>query len=215
LNSVLERYFVVLFPLLFAALWLLTTTFLAALSGWFRLMASFPDPDEEALLRMAKQSGSMGLGVSMNGILTLSVRPSGIRVGIMRVFGPFSRDFFVPRQDLNVTRKFLFSTSRETSIWQSRNRIADIPAYVANQLARTAMRRWPETGPFPVETHRDTLRRLLIEWGLISSTAGLFFTLVPLLVAPAQYRPSIAFAILLPTVFFGVVTGGRYFRERN
>jgi hypothetical protein len=59
----------------------------------------------EPMLRVRWQSGSMGLGVSMSGILTLGVCPSGLRVGIMRVFGPFCRDFFVLWEDIRITRR--------------------------------------------------------------------------------------------------------------
>ncbi|WP_095081571.1 hypothetical protein [Mesorhizobium sophorae] len=101
MNSLFEQNFAVFFPLF----WLAITTFLAVLSGWFRLMAKFPNQSEEQLLRIRGQSGSMGLGVSMQGILALSVCPSGLRVGIMRVFGPFCRDFLVPWEAIRVTRK--------------------------------------------------------------------------------------------------------------
>jgi hypothetical protein len=96
LNSLIEQNFAVFFSLFFAGLWLTVTTLLAVLSGWFRLMARFPDQAMEPLLRIRGQSGSMGLGVGMRGILTLRVCDSGLRVGMTRIFGPFCRDFFVP-----------------------------------------------------------------------------------------------------------------------
>jgi hypothetical protein len=82
LNSLIEQNFAVVFPLFFAALWLTVTTVLAVLSGWFRLMARFPNQTVEPLLRIRGQSGSMGLGVSMRGILTLS----GVNSTIFRCF---------------------------------------------------------------------------------------------------------------------------------
>jgi hypothetical protein len=77
------------------------------------------------------------------------------------------------------------------------------------------MGRWPETGPFPEEKHRDTLWRLLAQWAAITCIAALFFTLVPLAVAPAGARPPIVVAILFPAIVFGVVTIVRYVRENN
>src|SRR5215469_8569392 len=65
MNSLIEQNLAVFFPLFFAALWLTVTTVLAVLSGWFRLMARFPNQSAEPLLRVRGQSGSMGLGVSM------------------------------------------------------------------------------------------------------------------------------------------------------
>ncbi len=85
-------YFLIFFPLL----WFAVTMLLSFLSGWFGLMERFPDRTENPLLTLTGQSGSLGK-VSMSRILTLSVCPAGLRIGIMRIFGPFSRDFLVPR----------------------------------------------------------------------------------------------------------------------
>ena len=41
----------------------------------------------------------------MQGILKIGVCPSGLRIGIMRAFGPFSRNFFVPWEEIKVERK--------------------------------------------------------------------------------------------------------------
>jgi hypothetical protein len=216
LHSLIEQNFAVFFPLFFASLWLTVTTVLAALSGWFRLMARFPNQTEEPLLRIRGQSGSMGLGVSMRGILALSACPSGLRVGIMRVFGPFCRDFFVPWQAISVTRKnALFWPVAKLQFGYPAIGSLTIPARVANRLARAAMGRWPETGPFPEEKHRNTLRRLLTQWAAITCVAALFLTLAPFAVAPTGARPPIVVAILLPAIVFGVVTIVRYIREKN
>lgn len=90
-----------------------------------------------------------------------------------------------------------------------------IPAHIANRLARAAIGRWPESGPFPEERHRDTRWRLLTQWAVVTCAAALFFTLVPLFIAPAGVRPPIIVAILFPAIAFGVVALVRFFRERN
>jgi hypothetical protein len=216
LNSLIEQNFAFFFPLFFASIWLTVSTILAVLSGWFRLMTKFPNRTVEPLLRVRGQSGSMGLGVHMRGILALSVCPSGLRVGIMRVFGPFCRDFFVPWEDISITRKnVLLCPVAKLQFGSPAIGSLTIPARVANRLARAAMGRWPETGPFPEETHRDTLRRLLIQWALITCAAALFFTLVPLAVAPPGGRPPIVVAILFPAIVVGVASIVRYVREKN
>ena len=216
LNSLIEQNFAVFFPLFFAALWLTVTTVLAVLSGWFRLMARFPNQTMEPILRVRGQSGSMGLGVSMQRILTLSVCPTGLRVGMMRVFGPFCRDFFVPWEAISITRKkLLLWPVAKLQFGSPGVGSLTIPAHVANRLAHAAMGRWPETGPFPEEKHRDTLRRLLIQWAAITCVAALFFTLAPLAAAPTGSRPPIVVAILFPAIVFGVVTIVRYVREKN
>ena len=204
------------FPLFFVALWLTVTTILALLSGWFRLMVRFPNQITEPLLRVRGQSGSMGLGVAMRGILTLTVCASGLRVGIMRVFGPFCRDFFVPWEAISITRKnLLLWPAAKLQFGSPGIGSLTIPAYVANRLARAAMGRWPEAGPFPEEKHRDTLRRLLTQWAGITCVAALFFTLAPLAVAPTGARPPIVVAILFPAIVFGVVIIVRYIHEKN
>jgi hypothetical protein len=216
LNSWIEQNFAVFFPLFFALLWLAVTTILAALSGWFRLMARFPNQIAEPLLRIRGQSGRMGLGVSMQGVLTLSVCPLGLRVGIMRMFGPFCRDFFVPWEAISVARKnVLFGAAAKLDFGSPGVGSLTIPAHVANRLARAAMGRWPETVPFPEEKRRDTLRRLLIQWAATTCAAALFFTLAPLAVAPPGARPPIVVAILFPATVFGVFTVVRYVRDRS
>ena len=76
-------YFLIAFPLL----WFAVTMILSLLSGWFGLMERYPDRDEVAVVTLANQSGSLGL-VSMRGILKLGVCTSGLRIGIMQIFGP-------------------------------------------------------------------------------------------------------------------------------
>lgn len=218
LNNLIEQNFVVFFPLFFASLWLAITTVLAVFSGWFRLMARFPNQTKSPLLRIRGQSGSMGSmgGVSMHGILTLGVCPSGLRIGIMRVFGPFCRDFFVPWEAIRITRKtVLFWPVAKLQFGMPSVGSLTIPAHVANRLAFAAMGLWPETGPYPQEKHRETLRRLLTQWALYTCAGALFFTLVPLAVAPTEGRPPIVVAILFPAVVIGVFTIVRYIRERN
>src|SRR5262245_17812754 len=103
----------VLFPLLSVAVWLMATTVLGLLSGWFKLVAEYPDQAIEPNQRLRGQSGRIGL-VSMRGILTLSVCTSGLRVGMMRFFGPFCRYFFVPWERIAVVRTTtLFSPAAE------------------------------------------------------------------------------------------------------
>lgn len=206
----------VFFPLFFAALWLTVTTILAMSSGWFRLMTRFPNQVAEPLLRIRWQSGFMGRGVGMRGILTLSVCPSGLRVGIMRVFGPFCRDFFVPWEAISIGRKnVLLWPVAKLQFGSPGVGSLTIPAHIANRLARAATGGWPEIGPFPEERHRDTLRRLLTQWAVITCAAALFFTLVPLVAAPPGARPPIVVAILFPAIVFGAVTIVRYILEKN
>src|SRR4051812_2606582 len=97
-----DATFLSFFPVFFIGLWLLVTTILGVLSGWFELQGRFPDPGERPLLKLGMQSGSMGLGVNFNGVLTLSACPTGLRVAVWRIFGPFERPFVVPWSQIEV-----------------------------------------------------------------------------------------------------------------
>jgi len=85
-------------------MWFGVTTMLGALSGWYALMNRYPDRPESPMLVLRHQSGSFGF-VGMSRILVLSACPSGLRIGMMRIFGPFCRDFFVPWDEIRVRRK--------------------------------------------------------------------------------------------------------------
>ena len=211
MNSMIEQHFAVFFPFFFVAIWLAVTTILGLLSGWFRLVAKYPDENVEPVLRVRGQSGTMGLGVSMKGILTLSVCPSGLRVGMMRVFGPFCRDFLVPWESIKVTRKkTLFWPVAKLQFGDPVVGTLNISGRVANRLARAAMGRWSEEGPFPEAKRSDIVRRLLAEWAVCTCFAALFFILAPLALAPAAGRPPVLVAILFPAIVFGVFTVVRF-----
>ena len=87
---------VALILVIFVGLWLLITTLLGALTGWSGLARRFPDRDETPRIELKAQSGAMGLGVQLRGVLTLAACPSGLRVAISRALAPFSKPFFVP-----------------------------------------------------------------------------------------------------------------------
>jgi hypothetical protein len=133
---------VFLFPVFFAGLWLAITTLLSVLSGWPALMKAFPDRDEIPVLQLSGQSGAMGPGVNMRGVLTLSVCPSGLRVGISRFLAPFSHDFLVPWDRMSATRKHaLFMQVVQLKFGQTGN--LTISEDLADRLAGAAGGRWP------------------------------------------------------------------------
>jgi hypothetical protein len=115
----IEPYLLVLIPVLFLvlflALWFAVTTLIGAVSGWYALMRRYPDRDEKPVLALSWQSGRMGMA-RLRGVLTLSACPSGLRVGMIRAFGVFARDFFVPWDDIAVSKKtWLFAEVAELS----------------------------------------------------------------------------------------------------
>ena len=200
------------FPFYFVALWLGITTLLSLISGWYWLAWKFPNRREEPMLRLGWQSGGMR-GVNMNGILWLSACPSGLRVGINRVFGPFCRSFFVPWESIAVERKtWLFWPIAKLTFGRPPVGSLAIDAYVANRLARAAAERWPERS-FREETRRDLARRLVIVWAVTTGAAALFFIIVSRATTPNG--PPIAVCILFPAVVFGGAMFVKYLRERG
>jgi hypothetical protein len=199
-------------PLFFAALWLVITTLVALMSGWFRLTEQYPDQAIEPILRLRAQSGSMGWGVRMNGVLTLSVCPTGLRVGMMRIFGPFCRDFLVPWESISVVRKAaLFGPVVKLQFGNPEIGGLRISANTAARLAGAAKEQWPEQGRFPEEEPRHRFLRLLAQWAIATTLAASFFIVVPRVVMPGGGGPPILVAILFPAVAAGVVLVVRFF----
>jgi hypothetical protein len=201
--------------LFFVAVWLTVTTVLALLSGWFRLMAAYPDQSVEPILRLRGQSGTIG-GVSMRSVLTLSVCPTGLRVGIMRAFGPFCRDFLVPWESIAVVRKkTLFSPVAELQFGKPVIGRLRIPTQAADRMARAAVGHWPEPGPLSEQKPEDRVRSLLTWWAVMTSFAALFFIFAPRVIGPSDAGPPIAVAILFPAIVFGVVSFVRFVAAKD
>jgi hypothetical protein len=206
----------IVFPLLFAALWLSITAILALPSGWLRLMTRFPDQRAQPALRLSWQSGTMGAGVHIRGALILSVCSSGLRVGIMRLFGPFCRDFFVPWESISITRrKGLLGPVVDLQFGSPVVGKLRISGHSADRLAAAAAGRWPESGLGFRETAGHHFRRLLPAWAVATGFAAGSLIVVSAVVAPAPDRPPIAIAILLPAIFFGLIWLLRLFRKGN
>jgi hypothetical protein len=205
-------YFLLAFPLL----WFAVTMILSFLSGWLGLMERYPNSDEIPIVTLANQSGSLGL-VSMRGILKLSVCASGLRIGIMRIFGPFCRDFLVPWNEITVTRRDrYFWKVAKLSFGQPSNGNLKVFAEVADRMARAAGNRWPEQGSFPQETRSQSVSRIAKQWVAMTALAAAFFIIAPRLATPnAAARPPIAVAILFPAIVFGIGAVVQYFRRQR
>jgi hypothetical protein len=99
------------FPLVFIGFWLLITTILAFVSGWFGLQQWYADDgDEEPLLRLRGQTGFMG-GVRLNGALTLAATRRGLSIRVSRIFAPFQKPLLIPWSEIDaIEQKRWFST---------------------------------------------------------------------------------------------------------
>lgn len=194
-------------------MWLAITTLLGLLSGWYLLMQKFPNRNEKELLQLKYQSGSMGIGVNMNRVLKIGVCPSGLRIGMIRIFGIFCRDFFVPWQELRVTRKKGFlGQPAELRFGNPPIGRLRIPSHIADRLARAALDNWPETGPFPKETNTRAFTSIAKQWAAATCLAAVFFIVAPRIAFPGSSNP-ISVAILFPAVVFGIAYLFEYYRR--
>jgi hypothetical protein len=214
LNDLIARNFLAFFPVYFIALWLGLSTVVGWLSGWFKLMSQYPDQNEPALFRIVGQSGTLSSWVGMHGVLRFSVCPSGLRVGMLRLFGPFCRDFLVPWQDITVSRRTrLFWSFADLQFGNPIVGRLTISGQLADRLAREADGRWPEAGSSPPPAHSSLVTRLFVQWALLTCGAALFFTIVPRLAVPTGQHPPILVAVLFPALAFGLIHLLRYFFE--
>lgn len=71
-----------LFPIVFAGLWLGISAIMLRLSGWHRLERRFPDREETPLRSLKHQSGFLGWGISLRSSLRFDTCPSGLRISL-------------------------------------------------------------------------------------------------------------------------------------
>jgi len=136
--------FPLLFPVFFVALWLAIAAAWAQMSDWSRLAQTYPDRQEPSLLLLQWQSGKLG-AVSVRGMLRLAVCPSGLRIGVMKIFGPWNRDFLVPWSEIRVSRKALWlGPVAELRFGDPERGKLTLSAHTADRLAQSAAWRWPE-----------------------------------------------------------------------
>ncbi|MGE0665473.1 MAG: hypothetical protein AB7O49_02845 [Sphingomonadales bacterium] len=133
------------YVLFFVAMWLMATTVLAFASGWFRLARTYPDrPEETPLLSLKRQTGLLGPGISYRGVLRLEVCPSGLRVGVAWLLGPFCKDFLVPWSDISPSReKTLFWSSARLEFGAPRVGVLKMRPRLAEALEHAADGLWP------------------------------------------------------------------------
>ena len=131
-------------PIFFVGIWLFVTGILGLASGWFALAKRYPDRPEAAILTMPYQQGYMGPSVRLNGVLRFSTCPSGLRIGILRLLGPFSRDFFVPWGEIAIARRDAWLAGSMVDFRFGSTGRLTIPAFIADKLAASVPDVWPE-----------------------------------------------------------------------
>lgn len=207
------------FPLFFAGMWLLSTTLLGIMSGWFSLQQWYADEyREEPLLRLGWQSGVMGTWVNLNGVLTLSACRSGLSIRIWRAFGPFQKPLLIPWGEITAepSRSF-FTKMVRLGLGNPPNGRLKINAASWSKLVAAA-------GPVasvplpaaPAISQKSIATRLFLEWVVITAGAATFFHFAPqFLTEPGETTIGIPIGvcIALPAIVFGFSQLVRYGRE--
>ncbi|MEA3002394.1 MAG: hypothetical protein QOH81_1182 [Sphingomonadales bacterium] len=206
-----NRLFVAAFPFAFAALWLASTTLLGAFSGWFTLQQRYDRGDEPPLLKLRWRSGTMGFGVHMNNILTLSACPSGLRVGVSRLFGPFQRPFLVPWSEIGVEPvKSFFALRARLHFGCPKIGSLKIDARTWQRLA-AASPSAPSGDAVPV-SRMSGARALALQWAAASALAGSFFYFASRQHADQPAIPAVI-CFAFPAAAFGVAQMIRFVRN--
>jgi hypothetical protein len=216
MNDAMRQNFPIYFPLFFIAMWIAITTLLGFLSGWFLLMKTYPDRPETPLQSFPMQSGSMNV-VGMRSALTLSPCPSGLRLGMMRLLGPFCRDFLVPWDEISIIRKERFYRKvAEFSFGRPVIGTLTVSADVADRLARSARSHWPESDLVTAEARSGAGSRIMKQWLLSTVLAATFFGVASLVILPRHATPlPILACILFPAIVFGLKAIVQYVRSKR
>jgi hypothetical protein len=216
MNELIRQNFPLYFPLFFLVMWITVTTLLGVLSGWFVLMRTYPNREEACLQSLSWQSGSMNL-VGMRSVLKLSPCSSGLRLGIVRLFGPFCRDFLVPWDEISVVRKDrFFAKIVQISFGRPAIGKLTVSADVADRLARAASSHWPETELVPEETGVGAASRIVKQWILSTVLAGTFFVIASRVMPPkVGTPPPVLVCVLFPAIVLGFSAIVQYVRSQR
>lgn len=201
------------FALYFIGMWLVVTTVLGVLSGWFSLQRRYGHPNEPPLLRLQMVSGRMGFWVSLRGVLTLSAYPSGLGVAVWRIFGPFERPFLVPWAEIDAVRATsFFEPVVRLSFGSPEAGRLTIRQGAWERLSAAAaghIKGCPDGASLPLVKRGTLARAFLWQWLAMTGGAAAFYSLAPHYVAartgsaPAHVPLAVAFGF--PAVVFGVV----------
>ncbi|WP_156029784.1 hypothetical protein [Sphingomonas sp. URHD0057] len=174
------NWFPYAFPFFFVGMWLLATFMLGLMSGWFSLQQWYVDDgSEEPLLRLRSQSGSMGMGVALNGCLKLRAYQSGLGIGIWRIFGIFQKPLKVPWNEIEAEpSSSFFLPMVKLQLGKPPNGTLKISARSWTKLVAAAKPLATVPLPdVPPVNRAATARAMLIQWLVISGLFGAFIYL--------------------------------------
>ncbi len=160
-------------------IWLCIALSFHFLDGWYSLAGLYPDQSNElSLLTLTGLSQAMPVG--NRGPFYISICVSGLRVGITKLFDPFSRDFFVPWSEVKVVRKkyLWFGDYVELSFGGKKRLVVE--SYIANRIWRLVPESWPEKGQLPPPMKRcELLLDISKIWLMLTALMSAFFWLGP------------------------------------
>jgi len=205
-DQTLLKWFPFALPVFFVGMWLLITTLIGFMSGWFGLQQWYADDgSEEPLLKLRGQSGRMGFGVQLNNCLTLSACGSGLGISIWRIFSPFQKPLKVPWSEIEAEpSSSFFMPMVKLHLGKPSNGTLKISAQSWHKLVAAA-------GPAasvqipdapPVDKGAAT-RAALIEWVVITAIFGTFVLLTSKSQSGGGLSPFLASAI--PAVVAGII----------
>jgi len=209
-----NQQFFAFFPLFFVGLWLIVTTLLGILSGWWRLQARYPRGQESPILTLRQRSGIMGVGVSMSGILSLAACPSGLQIGIWRIFGPFQRPFLVPWNEIRAepVQRF-FQPMAKLSFGKPAVGKLTIDASSWARLSASTEAAGAVSGGVPIVGARAIATGLFLQWVVITALAAIFYYVASRRLAGGPGVP-LPVCIAFPAIVFGLGQLVRYYSER-
>lgn len=201
-----NQLFAYIFPFAVIGAWLAASFFFGLLTGWFELQKRYPVGNDEPLLKLRFRSGSMGMFVGLNGVLSLCACRSGLRVGITRVFGPLQRSFQVPWKEIIATpTSSFFTPSIELTFGRPEVGRMKIDARAWQRLREAAASGMAANVP-PADlrvTRLVAAKARLLQWAIFAGGAGSFFYLAPRLLSTTP-APPIALCFGFPAAIFGV-----------
>lgn len=208
-----EQLTALTFPLIFAALWLSVTTLLGGLSGWFALQRRYDRGTERSALTLHMLSGTMGVGVRLNGVLTLSACQSGLRISIWRIFGLFQRPFFVPWQEVHcqsVDRffqpmsKLVFGSPAVGHLIINRSAWQRLSCIAGDQVQDDAGDHLPTS-----LLGRKIAQAMVLQWAMATAGATAFFYFVSHIEHSGSSMP-LAVCFGFPATVLGLTQVARY-----
>lgn len=205
----------IVFPFLLAAMWIAVSAILGLLSGWFALQRKYPRPGDEPLLVLSKQSGQMGWGVALSGILKLSAHEDGLGIGISRIFGPFQRSFIVPWNEIEAEPgSTVFAPNMKLMLGRPPAGSLKISARSWSKLIEAAgsSNAWLDSA-HTSPSDASIAKGMFLEWLVFTALAASFFYFAPRLSGNAPEIP-IAICIGFPAVVIGIGQLMRYSREK-